>query len=550
MKKLYLTAIDDKFDFKNDIALGPWCLPTLKGAEDINFIEPYLKDEILLMHRKLFDLTFFLLNRDAEGKEEKLKKAYYLLLQRDYLYFVFFAFSRYRVLKKILQTTPFDEIVFENITRPEEQNTFSLCFSSNETGYLASEILNCLIEKKNIRRFQNINKISKVNKKLILSSTAEVSFLSSVKTKIRKRFNYFCDFNGIYFFQGALLSFLYNIVNMGKREACPVFLYEPKVTFDDETNEFIKIFDNLSNLFINKELINLDFKASAPELIIKYPSFMNSVIEFKTAVNALLENKARFVFSQHGSWYATVKNHLHREIEYGFTSFITWGEKHVSYLSRKNVINYLPSPHLSSIANSYVFKEQKNILWVTGSFYKGGDGLEYLYGTTTLKYIGKKVKFHNCIEEKLKEVIVHKALKQSPEQFYDEMQRILVAKHVTDGIAIELMCDAKIVFIDYPGTPFYEAMSMNVPVILALLESEPFFTEDASAVFQKFEDVGVVYRTPEVAAQFINELYYKDIEQWWNDEKIQSVRREFLDKYANNKPYFWPWAKAILKREI
>jgi putative transferase (TIGR04331 family) len=112
------------------------------------------------------------------------------------------------------------------------------------------------------------------------------------------------------------------------------------------------------------------------------------------------------------------------------------------------------------------------------------------------------------------------------------------------------MCDAKIVFIDYPGTPFYEAMSMNVPVILALLESEPFFTEDASAVFQKFEDVGVVYRTPEVAAQFINELYYKDIEQWWNDEKIQSVRREFLDKYANNKPYFWPWAKAILKREI
>jgi putative transferase (TIGR04331 family) len=91
---------------------------------------------------------------------------------------------------------------------------------------------------------------------------------------------------------------------------------------------------------------------------------------------------------------------------------------------------------------------------------------------------------------------------------------------------------------------------MNVPVVLGFFECEPLFTEDAAVVFQKFEEAGVVYRTPEAAAQFINKLYYMDIEKWWSDEKIQCIRREFLENYANNKPYFWFWAKAILKREI
>lgn len=549
MRKLYLTEIDEHYDPKTDIVLGPWCLPTFESAKNIQFIEPYSRDEILPMHRKLFDLAFFLLNRDAEGKEEKLKKVYYLLLQKDYLFFIFFAFSRYRVLKKILETASLDKIIFENVAMPAEQNYLSLCFSSNETGYLASEILNCLIVEKNIGIFQNINEIFKTKKKLVLSGIARVSFLSSVKTKIKKTFNYFWEINGVYFFQGVVLSFLYNVVNIGKRSACPISLYEPKIAFDDEINEFIKIFDNLSNSFINKELTNVDLKLKSPKLTIKSASFLKSS-GFLPAVCTLLGNKLNLVISQHGSYYCTVKKHFHREIEFNFTSFVAWGKKYCSYLNKKNIINHLPSPHLSSIANSYVFKNQMNILWVTGVHYKGGDGLEYPYGTGALKHIKRKVSFYQSLEEHLKKVIVCKALKPYQGQFYDEIQSVLGSKYVTDGTAIERMYDAKILFLDCYGTPFYEAMSMNIPVILGLFECEPLFTDDACAIFQKFEDAGVMYKTPEAAAQFLNQLYRDDIKKWWNDEKIQSIRREFLEMYANNKPYFWPWLKAILKREI
>jgi hypothetical protein len=548
MKKLYFTEIDDQFDPKNDILLGPWCLPNFKSVQAVHFVEPYSRDEILPMHRKLFDLAFFLLNRDIEDEEEKLKRKKYLLLQKDYLFFIFFVFSRYRALKKILKIASIDEIVIEDVDRPEGQDIFPWCFEADETGYLGSEVLKWLAEGKNIQKFHNANKISKVKSNLTVGCASRTSFFLFLKIKIKKTFNYFWEISGVCFFQGALLSFLYNVINVVKKSDFSAFLYEPKIAFDDEINEFIKIFDKLSSSFINKEIINVN--SGVPKLTIKYPSFMNRIAEYQAVVGAGLAGKTKFIILQHGGVYANYSNHFRREIEYNFTSFVTWGKKYVSYINRKNIINNLPSPPLSAIANSYILKGQKNIVWVTGVHYKGGDGLEYLYGADVLKYIEKKVKFYEGIEGPLKEVITYKALKQSSLQFYDEMQSILGTKYVTDGTAIERMYDAKLVFIDYYGTPFYEAMSMNVPVVLGFFECEPLFTDDASAIFQKFEDAGVVYRTPEAAAQFLNEMYHKDIKQWWHDEKIQKIRREFLEMYANNKPYFWPWLKAILKREI
>lgn len=130
------------------------------------------------------------------------------------------------------------------------------------------------------------------------------------------------------------------------------------------------------------------------------------------------------------------------------------------------------------------------------------------------------------------------------------MLDILGDKATTEPNAIAHMKNSRLSFIDYYGTPFYEAMSMNLPTILALLETEPFFTDEAAKLFRKFEDVGVLYRDPESAAKAVNRIYNSDVESWWHQRKIQEVREEFLEKYANNKPYFWPWVKAILRREF
>jgi hypothetical protein len=541
MKKLYFTEIDDQFNSATDLVLGPWCLPNLPSLKNIHFIEPYTVNEILPMHRKLFDLAFFLLRRDFKEKKESLKRIDYLLLQNDYLFFVFFAFSRYKVLKKILDIASIDEIIFEDVVRPKGRDIFSLCFNSAGTGYLASEILKCLIKYKKIKKFKNTN--TNANFRIDgYGDNTNIHVVLFLKAKIKRAFNNLFDISGIYFFQGMLLSFFYKIINLNNKGDSSFFLYNPKIDFDEETSDFMKIFDKLSDLFIEKQQVGYRIEKKINKLVVQYPPFISN------HMRNFLKNK--IIIPQHGSYYATIKKHFLREMEHNFTFFITWGKKWFSYLDRKNIINFLPSPHLSSLANSYAFKDQKDILWVTGAHLKGGDGLEYLYGTEVLKYIEKKINFHKYIDVKLKEFIVCKALKPTLEQFCDKLQNILGAKYVTDGTAIERMYDAKVLFLDHYGTSFYEAMSMNIPVVLGFFECVPLFTEDAVFIFQKFEEVGVVYKTPETAAHFLNELYYKDIKKWWNDEKIQSVRKEFLEKYANNKPYFWPWLKAILKREI
>ena len=91
---------------------------------------------------------------------------------------------------------------------------------------------------------------------------------------------------------------------------------------------------------------------------------------------------------------------------------------------------------------------------------------------------------------------------------------------------------------------------MNVPIVLGLFEVEPHFTETAAILFDRFEKVGVVHRSPASAAKFLNAHYNTDIVKWWQDPKIQRLRLDFLEQYANNKPYFWPWLKAIIKQEI
>ena len=101
------------------------------------------------------------------------------------------------------------------------------------------------------------------------------------------------------------------------------------------------------------------------------------------------------------------------------------------------------------------------------------------------------------------------------------------------------------------GTPFYEAMSMNAPVVLCLCQRQySLFTDTAAKLLKEFEKLGVVHSDTQKAAVFINSLHEKNVEEWWQSEGIQDLRLRFIEMYANNKPYFWPWAKAILKREI
>lgn len=547
IRKCYFTEIDDQFDPKRDIAIGPWCFLTVEDAEGVSFIEPYEKDEILLWHRKLFDLSFFLLNRDLEKCSTELRDKHYLFFQKEYVTFVFFAFSRYRSVKKMLEICDINTTLFEEVQNREIPNCYSY-FKTKTAGYLSYKIL-CYISKDlNLNVFNKNDESTYVQAENIRSLERTEN---KTKLKIKKYMNYFHNLNGVRFFKGFFLTLLYQLANLTKINKCSVYIYSPEIKFDDEVSEFIKIFDHLSDFFIEKKIGNTKTKVKIPKLSIRNPGFFYERDNALSQIDSLLEGESKLIIYQHGAYYATVKKHFHRELEYNMGTFLSWGIQNESYLKRENIINNLPYPYLSSLANKYKFKQQKNILWVTGVHYRAGDGLEYLNGQSSIEYMKKKLKFYEDLHVSKRDVLLYKTLLPNAEMFPDSVKNILPTKsQVLDQNIVSLMLNSKVIFLDFYGTSFYEAMSMNVPVIMGLFESNLFFTSQAKTVFDRFETVGVIQKDPEKSANFINQLDLLELKTWWNQDEIQSVRKDFLKMYANNKNYFFPWCKAILKGTI
>ena len=212
----------------------------------------------------------------------------------------------------------------------------------------------------------------------------------------------------------------------------------------------------------------------------------------------------------------------------------------------------MPAPYLSILKDTYTYQAQEQILWITGIHYSVGDGLEYLYGTNTINYIKNKLSLYHALNQNIQKQIFYKIM---PNDYNDQLFDLLrlefpAERVVSKGSAVERMHQAKVVILDYYGTTLYEAMSMNVPVLLCYLEYVPFFDEVASEVFEEFKSLNIVHASPEKLAKFLHEIYPTNIYSWWNSTEIQKVRKNFLKLYANNNNYIIPWLKAIVQGKI
>ncbi len=69
------------------------------------------------------------------------------------------------------------------------------------------------------------------------------------------------------------------------------------------------------------------------------------------------------------------------------------------------------------------------------------------------------------------------------------------------------------------------------------LQAEPFF--------DNMKKVGILWETGHQAAQKVNEIW-DNVDEWWNQPKIQKARKEWAWNYArSNKNWRRDWIKAI-----
>lgn len=89
----------------------------------------------------------------------------------------------------------------------------------------------------------------------------------------------------------------------------------------------------------------------------------------------------------------------------------------------------------------------------------------------------------------------------------------------------------------YLGTPFFESMFYNKPTILILNEKfQLHFDQNFRSLIKKFKKVGICLESPIEASKFVNDNF-KNLDDWWNNTKVQSVRNKFCDLYCRNFQY-------------
>ena len=114
---------------------------------------------------------------------------------------------------------------------------------------------------------------------------------------------------------------------------------------------------------------------------------------------------------------------------------------------------------------------------------------------------------------------------------------------------IELIKDCRIYIATYNATSFLEPLNWNIPTIIFWDPKYNELNEIAKSDFELLKDVGIFHETPESAAKQMTEIW-DNIPYWWNNNKLQSTRRNFCEKYV--KSYSMPLnaASKIIKKTI
>jgi putative transferase (TIGR04331 family) len=115
-------------------------------------------------------------------------------------------------------------------------------------------------------------------------------------------------------------------------------------------------------------------------------------------------------------------------------------------------------------------------------------------------------------------------------QIIEQAQRSVVA--IDDGTSLmaDLIKDAELVILDnFPSTAFLECAIGDVPVV-AIVPAETEFTQIARTFYDEFFAAGLLHRSPESAAAFLNRL---DVKSWWQRVSRQPIFRDYVATFGN-----------------
>jgi putative transferase (TIGR04331 family) len=100
---------------------------------------------------------------------------------------------------------------------------------------------------------------------------------------------------------------------------------------------------------------------------------------------------------------------------------------------------------------------------------------------------------------------------------------------------LESIGNCRLFVCDHLSTAYVEALAINKPTILFWSPETNKLTPEAEQYFELLRSVGVLFDSPEAAAEAVNNVY-GDVESWWNDPERQKAVSVFRDKFCRRSP--------------
>ena len=239
-----------------------------------------------------------------------------------------------------------------------------------------------------------------------------------------------------------------------------------------------------------------------------------------------IDNDVKMIYGQHGGGTRSLFHDSILNYELSTCdSYIPWGEG--GRPDRKHVV--LPVNKFSNNKKK-INKINKGILLILDCKKRYPSDL-YSNLVQYSKYLSDQKSFISLIDKKIVSDLKVRPNPNSKKQGWaSHFQIELDYPNDSNKSFIKSIQKQRLVVISCNETTLLQSLAMNIPTIAFWDASSEVLNKESIIFYRKLTDVGVLHKSPESAATFINENW-QTIESWWNNKELQIVRSEFCRNF-------------------
>jgi putative transferase (TIGR04331 family) len=134
--------------------------------------------------------------------------------------------------------------------------------------------------------------------------------------------------------------------------------------------------------------------------------------------------------------------------------------------------------------------------------------------------------------------------------YFSKINQLKIDNHKKNFVQMALGSDY--VIHNHFNTTSFETLSLNIPTLIYSPKIICKFNSEATRYLKKLIKVNIFFYSHSDLVKFLKKNNF-DLKSWWNQEKVQEVRRDFLKNYCNSLhdwPNEWMTKLSIINKQI